>query len=119
MSNDVVERKVYYHTHDYENDTKLEYVLKEGRSELTLTFASEDPDYGTEELYYNVEPAEDMKTMARELREELSTYIDYAYSPVNHEQPRPSKEQEEFYDDYSYTSLIAWESALMKFDYGW
>ena len=38
------------YTHDYENDTTYSFEPGAERSQITMTFTSEDPDYGTEEL---------------------------------------------------------------------
>ena len=44
------ERSIRFYTHDYPADTRLEYTRTGDRSELKLSFSSEDPDMGTEEM---------------------------------------------------------------------
>ena len=52
------ERSIRYFTHDYTADTRLEFTRTGQRSELTLSFSSEDPDMGTEEMIYAGENGE-------------------------------------------------------------
>ena len=107
----------FYYTHDYENDTVIEFRMTSCRSELEMSFTSEDPDYGTETLVYGAEPAETLKDLASELLKELTAYIDYAYSPIYYSDEKPespvSHDAEDYYDNYGYTSLIAFEGWLI------
>ncbi len=94
----------FYHTHDYTDDTVIEFRITGDRSELELSYTSEDPDYGTETLVYGAEPAETFEDLARELLKELTAYIDYAYSPTYYGDEKPSSpvshDAEDYYDNY-------------------
>ena len=64
------------YSHDYENDTTLEYSRSGQDSTLRLSFTSEDPDMGTEELLYHGDSGESMEQLAVDLRAEISAYLD-------------------------------------------
>lgn len=98
------------YTHDYPNDTTLEYTEGEGRNELTLTFTSEDPDCGTEIMIFGGDDC--MEELMLELYTEISSFLD-------------AKERRSFggyvgatpasyYDEYTRTALYAFEAMLMQ-----
>ena len=58
-----MEKITKYFSNDYENDTTIEYVNTGLYSMLNCSFTSEDPDYGTDTLHYNAEPANGMERM--------------------------------------------------------
>ena len=48
------------YSHDYPDDTTLEYTRIGDQSELRLSFSSEDPDAGIEEMLYGGDSGESM-----------------------------------------------------------
>ena len=61
------ERRIRHYTHDYPGDTVLEYTVTGSRAELKLSFSSEDPDMGTEEMIYGGDDSESMYELAADL----------------------------------------------------
>ena len=96
-----------YFTHDYTDDTTVEYVVTGLYSMLNCSFTSEDPDYGTDTIHYTADPVASMEQMAYEMKTEISHYLDLK------ENGRPA-ELEYVYGAYSNTTLYAVESALSE-----
>lgn len=98
---------VFYYSHDYHDDTKMTVSIREdGATQLALSFTSEDPDMGTEEMVYAGNG--DYLTLSKEQLEEMSAYLDdiEAYSRGG--------EKESFYNEYSRTALYAFEGLLKE-----
>ena len=94
------------YTHDYENDTTYTFEPGAGRSQITMTFTSEDPDYGTEELIYGGDGTEQelCKDLLNEISECLDKQEDHAGIPMFLR----------YYDEnFCRTSLIAFEGMLI------
>lgn len=99
--------KIFY-SHDYSNDTT--YLCEQdtdGMLSITMTFTSEDPDYGTEELIYRGDGTE--QELRDDLLEEITEYLDLK------ETARWIPDYLQYYDeDFIKTSLIAFEAMLME-----
>ena len=111
------ERSIRFYTHDYPADTRLEYTRTGDRAELRLSFSSEDPDMGTEEMIYAGENGESMHELMADLRAELTDYLDAADSSSFAQQQGLSEalgiyDGKTHYDEYSRTSLYAFEALL-------
>lgn len=72
------EQIVRSYTFDYPNDTALTYTRTGNSSELMLSFSSEDPDAGVEELMYAGEQGESMLELVSDLQAELTSWLDAA-----------------------------------------
>ena len=112
------ERSIRFYSHDYPADTTLEYTRTGDHSELRLSFSSEDPDMGTEELIYVSESGKSMQELTADLKEELAAYLDAAdtssfYQQQGISQPDGMRSQID-YSEYSRTSLYAFEAILMQ-----
>ena len=70
------ERAYRFYSHDYPADTTLEYTRSGNRAELKLSFSSEDPDMGTEEMLYGGENGESMLELVSDLRNDLTAWLD-------------------------------------------
>lgn len=68
------EHQVRFYSHDYTADTTLEYNRQGDRAELTLSFSSEDPDMGVEEMVYGGESRESMAELVSDLKSEITGY---------------------------------------------
>ena len=115
------ERSIRYFTHDYTADTRLEFTRTGQRSELTLSFSSEDPDMGTEEMIYAGDDGESMHELIADLRAEITGYLDAADSSSFVQQQGLSKDfgirnATDYYDEFSRTALYAFESALQTME---
>ena len=88
------------YNHDYPNDTTWEYTIDRDRAQLELAFTSEDPDYGTETLIIGGDATASLETLAADLLEEVTTYLDHKI------------ENEFLEDNYCVTSLYAFEGCL-------
>ena len=115
------ERNIRYFTHDYTADTRLEFTRTGQRSELTLSFSSEDPDMGTEEMIYAGENGESMHELVTDLHAELTGYLDAADSSSFALQQGLEAElgihdAADYYGEYSRTALYAFESALQAME---
>ncbi len=94
------------YTHDYENDTTYTFEPGAERSQITMTFTSEDPDYGTEELIYGGDGTE--QELRKDLLNEISECLDKQEDHVGI--PGFLK----YYDEnFCRTSLIAFEGMLI------
>ena len=113
------ERSVRFYSQDYPADTVLEYTRTGDRSELRLSFSSEDPDMETEEMVYGADGGESMQELVSELKAELTGYLDAADTSSFYEQqslsrPEGLQSQEEYFGEYSRTSLYAFEAILQQ-----
>ena len=70
------EHEIRFYSHDYTADTTLEYTRQGDRAELTLSFSSEDPDMGVEEMVYGGENRESMAELVSDLKSEITGYLD-------------------------------------------
>lgn len=104
-----MEKITKYFSNDYENDTTIEYVNTGLYSMLNCSFTSEDPDYGTDTLHYNAEPANGMERMAYEMLQEITQFLDCMDCGA-----KPPRELGLTYGDYSNSTLIAIEHALQQ-----
>ena len=107
------------YTHDYSNDTTLEYSRSGNESTLRLSFTSEDPDMGTEELLFHGENGESMQELADDLKAEIKAYLDYQDSSSFVRQQGLKEEihsMEDMYGEYSRTALYAFEEILNQQD---
>ncbi len=113
------ERSLRFYSHDYPGDTTLEYALTGNRAELRLSFSSEDPNMGTEEMLYGGDSGESMAELVADLRADLSAYLDAAATSSFREQqglspPDGIHSQEDYFGEYSRTALYAFESILRQ-----
>ena len=102
-------------SHDYPNDTVLEYSRSGKDSTLRLSFTSEDPDAGSEELIYHGENGESMQELVNDLKSEIKTYLDYRDSSSFIRQQGLQDEihsMEDLYGEYTSTALYAFECML-------
>lgn len=102
------------YTHDYENDTSVEYVNTGAYSQLTCSFTSEDEDYGTETIHSLVaKPPKKLEQMAFEMAKDIGKHLD---SLDNHHLKSVYTDEErdfmKWYGDYGTTTLYAVEHAL-------
>ncbi len=70
------EHATYAYSHDYPDDTKLEYVRDGEHAELRLSFTSEDPDTSVEEMLLGSDNVESLPELASDLRADISSYLD-------------------------------------------
>ena len=103
-------------SHDHPEDTTLTYTRTETHAELKLTFASEDPDTGVEELLYMGNHGESMTELAADLRAELTAWLDARdTSSFAEQQGIPvAPDMSLVYGDYTRTALYAFEDALTE-----
>ena len=99
-------------THDYENDTTVEYFNTGKYAGLICSFTSEDPAYGTDTLHYNSEPADSMEALAYEMLEEIRYYLDATNNGMR--RGGASRKQDLVYGMYSSSTLCAIEKALAE-----
>lgn len=99
------------HTHDYPNDTQLDVSRFGEDVQLRLSFRSEDPDMGTEELEFNGNGS--IRNLIHDLLEEIREYLD-AKENYYREDPEVIHSVNDYYDEYSNTALYAFESALKE-----
>ena len=116
------ERVIRYYSHDYTADTRLEYTRTGNRAELTLSFSSEDPDMGTEEMIYAGENDESMAELASDLRSEISAWLDAQDTSSFREQQGLSPKngihsQDDYFGEYSRTALYAFEGMLRDIEH--
>ena len=106
------EHQVRFYSHDYTADTTLEYNRQGDRAELTLSFSSEDPDMGVEEMIYGGENRESMAELVSDLKDEITGYLDAVDSSSFYEQQGLPAEASDAYGEYSRTALYAFEAIL-------
>lgn len=100
-----------YYSHDYPDDTKMIVeTRKDGCTQLTLEFTSEDPDMGMETLTYAGNNSKWME-LSRELQEEITDYLDITGVPFYGSSHNDSLI--ELYSEYSRTALYAFEAMLI------
>ena len=114
-------RKSHFtYTHDYENDTTIEYVDTGLYSMLNCSFTSEDPDYGTETIHYVSKTSKPDDQLAYEMRKELKKYLDFKESYNGHDLIEPDiRELRCKYGDFINTTLYAVEGALQELSVGY
>ncbi len=117
------EHTTHTYSHDYPNDTKLEYVKTGEHAELHLSFTSEDPDAGVEEMLLSGDNGETLTELASSLRADISSYLDAQDTSSFYEQQGLShlKElggQAEQCSDCTRTALYAFEAILMDVERG-
>ena len=105
-----MEKITKYFTHDYENDTTVEYVNTGLYSMLNCSFTSEDPDYGTDTIHYKSNVEASIEQMAYEMLCEVKNFLDWRGGTVE----APMCHVQNDYGEYSNSTLIAIESALME-----
>ena len=107
------EQIVRSYTFDYPNDTVLTYTRTGNSSELMLSFSSEDPDAGVEELMYAGDQGESMIELVSDLQAELTSWLDAAdTSSFAEQQGMSTPDVSLIYGDYTRTALYAFESIL-------
>ena len=108
------EHQYRFYSHDYTADTTLEYSRMRNRAELTLTFSSEDPDIGAEEMVYGGENRESMAELVSDLKNEITAYLDAADTASFYDQQGMPVEADVVYGEYSRTALYAFEAILTQ-----
>ena len=108
------EHQYRFYSHDYTADTTLEYSRMGNRAELTLTFSSEDPDMGAEEMVYGGENRESMAELVSDLKNEITAYLDAADTASFYDQQGMPVEADVVYGEYSRTALYAFEAILTQ-----
>lgn len=99
----------FKHKFDYEDDTVISYESDNTCSKLKCSFTGEDPDFGTETIVLTAEPSKPMKQMVNEAMKEIGDYLD---ATDNGNMRRGSTLLQQFYDEYSNSTLYAVEQAL-------
>ncbi len=101
------------YSHDYPDDTTLEYIRTGDRAELRLSFSSEDPDAGIEEMLYGGDSGESMAELVSDLRSDLTAHLDTADSSSFFEQQGMQIHSEAvYYGEYTRSALYAFEGIL-------
>ena len=108
------EHQYRFYSHDYTADTTLEYSRMGNRAELMLTFSSEDPDMGAEEMVYGGENRESMAELVSDLKNEITEYLDAADTASFYDQQGMPVEADVVYGEYSRTALYAFEAILTQ-----
>ena len=106
--------KIYY-THDYPNDTT--YIFErdpDGRGQITMTFTSEDPDYGSEELIYGGDGTE--QELRDDLLKDLTECLDL--QEQGYFGDRLPFELRYYDEEFIRTSLFAFEGMLISMSEG-
>lgn len=121
FQNEPDQKVVRQYTHDYPDDTTLEYTLRGKNAMLCLTFESEDADFGQEEMVYCGEQGESMEELVTDLKQELTAYLDYHdHDSFYHQQGmKPADEihtVEDYYGEFSRTALYAFEGIMRDFE---
>jgi hypothetical protein len=104
-------------SHDYPDDTQLTYTRSGNNAHLVLSFQSEDPDMGTEEMEYNSDGGESFAELLSDARLELTSYLDRQDTSSFYEQQGVSPKDgihdlDDYYGEFSRTSLYAFENAM-------
>ena len=107
------------YSHDYPNDTHLTYTRTGQNVHLELTFQSEDPDMGTEEMVVNSDGGESFSELVSETREEITDYLNRQDTSSFYEQQGNSPKDgihdlDDYYGEFSRTSLYAFEAAMKE-----
>ena len=111
-ASEIQEHEVRFYSHDYPADTTLEYTRQGDHAELTLSFSSEDPDMGVEEMVYGGESRESMAELVSDLKGEITGYLDAVDTSSFYEQQGVPVAAAETYGEYSRTALYAFEAIL-------
>ena len=116
VPDEIIQRE---YSHDYPNDTHLTYTRTGQNVHLELTFQSEDPDMGTEEMVVNSDGGESFSELVSETREEITDYLNRQDTSSFHEQQGNSPKDgihdlDDYYGEFSRTSLYAFEGAMME-----
>ena len=115
------EHATYAYSHDYPDDTKLEYVRDGEHAELRLSFTSEDPDTGVEEMLLGSDNVESLPELASDLRADISSYLDAQDTSSFFEQqgiPQAPGDRAAQWDDFTRTALYAFEAILKDVERG-
>ena len=109
-----MERKSQYFSHEYADDTLIDYVNTGAYSVLTCSFVNEDPDCGVESICYTTtdRPAR-ISEMAYELLQEVKDVLDFREGSVKETTVVPV-ERTNNCEDCTTTALIAFENALKE-----
>ena len=116
QADEVIER---HYSHDYPNDTHLTYTRTGNKAHLELSFQSEDPDMGTEEMIVNSDGGESFHELVSDARAELTDYLDRQDTSSFYEQQGDSPKDgihdlDDYYGEFSRTSLYAFENAMKE-----
>lgn len=103
-----------FYSHDYTADTTLEYTRQGDHAELRLSFSSEDPDMGVEDMVYGGENRESMAELVSDLKSEITAYLDAADTSSFYDQQGMPVDADVVYGEYSRTALYAFESILSE-----
>ena len=103
------------YSHDYPDDTTLEYTRIGDHAELRLSFSSEDSDAGNEEMLYAGDSGESMAELVSDLRAELTAYMDAKdTSSFFEQQGMEIHSAEDYYGEYTRSALYAFEGILKE-----
>lgn len=113
------EKIVRSFTYDYPDDTHLTYIREGRQVHLLLSFQSEDPDMGTEEMEYNSDGGESLHELLSDARSELTSYLDRRDTSSFYEQQGEIPldgihSQDDYFGEFSRTALYAFESAMQQ-----
>ena len=116
VPDEIIQRE---YSHDYPKDTHLTYTRAGKNVHLELTFQSEDPDMGTEEMVVNSDGGESFADLVSETRAELTDYLNRQDTSSFYEQQGDSPKDgihdlDDYYGEFSRTSLYAFEGAMME-----
>lgn len=116
VPDEIIQRE---YSHDYPKDTQLTYTRTGKNVHLELTFRSEDPDMGTEEMVVNSDGGESFADLVSETRAELTDYLNRQDTSSFYEQQGDSPKNgihdlDDYYGEFSRTSLYAFEGAMME-----
>ena len=107
------------YSHDYPHDTQITYTRTGKDVHLEMTFQSEDPDMGTEEIVVNSEGGESFPEFVGEVRAELTAFLDRQDTSSFYEQQGNSPKDgihdlDDYYGEFSRTALYAFEGAMKE-----
>lgn len=113
------EKIILTYSHDYPDDTHLTYIREGKQAHLLLSFQSEDPDMGTEEMEYNSDGGESFHELLSDARAELTSFLDRQDTSSFFDQqgelpPDGIHSQDDYFGEFSRTSLYAFESAMQQ-----
>lgn len=111
------EKVEFSYSHDYPNDTQLIYIREGNHAHLTISFTSEDPDMGTEEMEYNGDSGESFAELISDARSEITSYLDHQDTSSFYEQQGELPADgihslDDYFGEFSRTSLYAFEGAM-------
>ena len=107
------------YSHDYPHDTLLTYTRTGNDVHLEMSFESEDPDMGTEEMIVNSDGGESFHEFISDVRAELTAYLDRQDTSSFYEQQGDSPKDgihdlDDYYGEFSRTALYAFEGAMQE-----